>query len=412
MFFKLIKNEQGASLVGAMVVMVALAATAAGVVSLSGTDTRSYTNNMQKSQAFAVSNAGLQYGLDRLNNGIDCDATKTISSGQSFTTTCDPNSSTITSVGTVGESKSTQTINADFAKNCVDLIVSGAEINGANVENIQLVKTCNKQAIVSKAYFSWNVSECALGTQCDGSNAVDDVDDDSVGDENNEVVYEDVGSPPNNKFWICHVPPGNPENRHSIAVNINGWIHGHSMGQNTHNMDYLGPCIISGTPDDDEEEVEDEGCAEDQIEIDGECYDQVVTCAETQESYEILEECVESDGGLQVIGVELAETAIYASGSVPFNYSPAVSTGNEVDVADSVMSNNGVYQMNLTYDSDLANYLGMWLSVTVEFADGSQLTGVVKLGNEPNPDAANEVAQAQAQEEAVEEEDEEVDASR
>lgn len=43
------------------------------------------------------------------------------------------------------------------------------------------------------------------------------------------------------KITICHVPPGNPANAHTISVSRNAWENGHSP-HNTHSLDYIGEC--------------------------------------------------------------------------------------------------------------------------------------------------------------------------
>lgn len=49
------------------------------------------------------------------------------------------------------------------------------------------------------------------------------------------------------KVTICHVPPGNPANAHTLIVSRQGWENGHQR----HRGDSLGPCGDSGeVPDD------------------------------------------------------------------------------------------------------------------------------------------------------------------
>ncbi len=50
-----------------------------------------------------------------------------------------------------------------------------------------------------------------------------------------------TGSDNADKITICHVPPGNPANAHTLTVGRNGW-NGHSR----HKGDYAGPCSGSG----------------------------------------------------------------------------------------------------------------------------------------------------------------------
>ena len=49
-----------------------------------------------------------------------------------------------------------------------------------------------------------------------------------------------VGAQNNKKVTICHIPPGNPANAHSISVSVNA-VQAHLYGNNQHN-DFLGDC--------------------------------------------------------------------------------------------------------------------------------------------------------------------------
>jgi hypothetical protein len=46
------------------------------------------------------------------------------------------------------------------------------------------------------------------------------------------------------KITICHVPPGNPANAHTLVVGGPGW-----NGHRNHRGDYLGACQGQGEPD-------------------------------------------------------------------------------------------------------------------------------------------------------------------
>lgn len=59
---------------------------------------------------------------------------------------------------------------------------------------------------------------------------------------------EDSGAGEDNtgKITICHVPPGNPANAHTLTVSVNGW-----NGHQNHPGDFIGACDGSdGEPDD------------------------------------------------------------------------------------------------------------------------------------------------------------------
>ncbi len=63
---------------------------------------------------------------------------------------------------------------------------------------------------------------------------------------------------PNGKVTICHVPPGNPDNAHTISVSPN------AADAHLRHGDYCGPCESGMCEDDDD-------CGQGQICVDGEC---------------------------------------------------------------------------------------------------------------------------------------------
>ena len=48
------------------------------------------------------------------------------------------------------------------------------------------------------------------------------------------------------KIEICHVPPGNPANAHTVEVDRSSWNEGHSP-HNSHSLDYVGACRVDPT---------------------------------------------------------------------------------------------------------------------------------------------------------------------
>jgi type IV pilus assembly protein PilY1 len=55
------------------------------------------------------------------------------------------------------------------------------------------------------------------------------------------------------KVMICHIPPGNPENRHTITVSINAWPAHQAHG------DFEGPCDDSDDDDNDDQDEDQDG---------------------------------------------------------------------------------------------------------------------------------------------------------
>lgn len=60
------------------------------------------------------------------------------------------------------------------------------------------------------------------------------------GDELNGATAEDASG----KITICHVPPGNPANAHTLIVGAPAW-----KGHSRHPGDHLGACEGQGEPD-------------------------------------------------------------------------------------------------------------------------------------------------------------------
>jgi hypothetical protein len=59
-----------------------------------------------------------------------------------------------------------------------------------------------------------------------------------------------TGKDKDHKVVICHVPPGNPDNAHTIEVDKHGW-----NGHKNHDLDYEGACVIPDPEPEPEPEV-------------------------------------------------------------------------------------------------------------------------------------------------------------
>lgn len=435
--FNMLTNKKGSSLVGALVVMTVLAAAAAGVIQLSGTDTKSTIDTKQTSQAEAISTAGLEYARDKLNHGFSPDGTNTFGEGQ-FTIKTDPANSFITSTGKVGDAKKSQSINADFTRNCVELVTDFAYIHGKKLHNVQLVKKCNAQSILGKLNLAWNWGACAMGIGCGGGSVGDQLKDlptDALLPNN---VYEKTLPPLAGKFWICHVPPGNPQAKHTIAVDIDGWINGHGKGKGHHGFDYLGPCVTAGaqaqvdiTAECDKEGLEfekvsaaptgkiwvchvppNDSQAAQTISVSAEGWENghkgvhaddyegpclknknnpgnpnsekeadlgALSCDGSAKSKEKLAVCTQNDGGARLQEVHFnAQQILFKAGSVPSNTAEATKSGEVTDVKDAYLQTNGVYAVDIYFDKVIPT--GAWFNITTEFADGSSLTEPFKAG--------------------------------
>ncbi|MBU0505750.1 hypothetical protein KJ708_07150, partial [bacterium] len=313
------------------------AAAAVSVSTITSTDTVSAVNDSQLTQVMAVGNAGFAYASNQINNGY-CPkiANKDIGPGK-FSIDTDPIFRTVTVESEVGKAKKVLRMNMLFATDCVGFscVYCYAEEETGFLRNAQYTKSCNNQAIVSKMYVTWDSSTCALNTNCDGTSS-----------NSGSPVLEDVGDPPNGKIWICHVPPGNPDNAHTIHVSPNSW-----NGHKNHDGDYNGPCLKQTN-------------------------ETVTTCDATTVSEDALANCMEESSINHVIDIDLANTSIFgSSGDYP------TESGEETDVADSVLSANGIYVMDIGFDE--LPPAGSWVTIVTEYADGSVSKDKIKIGTEP-----------------------------
>lgn len=370
-WLKILKQNTGSSLVGSVIVMTMVALGALTTAHLMSTDTQESYNEKHSQQSETIVNACLQSSLSIIKSGGSPDVyNKSFAQGK-YTAVTDPDSSLITCTATVGGSSKTRTINADFSRDCFELNVNDAYAEGNQIYQMgKITKNCNKKGILTKVHLSWNWSDCAIDLNCDGTQAAQDIIEESQEDTQQ---FEDVGEPPNGKFWICHVPPGNPENAQTLAVNIMGWMFGHSLGKgNNHNMDYLGPCVSQSSDSNQDDDTQSE-------------VDAVLSCAGDSSAMQALEICLESDGGAQVNSVSLDNNVVFQPGSIPSNESSNTNSGIETDILDSVLEVNGEYVLDFGLTQNIPT--GAWFTLTTEFADGSSLTGTIKIGNVAPPES-------------------------
>ncbi|MBF0104166.1 MAG: hypothetical protein HQM16_02455 [Deltaproteobacteria bacterium] len=342
--FNTLKNNRGSSLLGAVVVMVVLAAAATTVVNISGTDTSSSANHSDSVKALAYGNGGIQWALDKLSKGDDPAVTnKTFDGKGSFDVTTDPAAGTITVTATVGNAVKTQTINANFAGSCVDDVLSTAIKQDNQVFNMSLDKGCNEVAILTKVTVSWDWSACAVGIGC-------------------EADQSGIGEPPNGKFWICHVPPGNPENAHTLSVNEAGWRNGHNNGEGEHhNQDYIGPC-------------------EADLPV-------VTSCTASGDQLVDLAACEDETLDATVQQIDVNGTSIFKVGEIPAATTAAASAGQEIDVSNfNLTDNDNNYLVDATFSAEPVS--GGWYTVRFDFSDGSHLESTFRAGDVPDASAA------------------------
>ncbi|MBS1961114.1 MAG: hypothetical protein JST04_02780 [Bdellovibrionales bacterium] len=109
----------------------------------------------------------------------------------------------------------------------------------------------------SKAAFESNASESENLAQLESDSVRPETDEGCAAEESSPL--EDCAKPNSKKVLVCHVPPGNPDAKHTICISQQGAIHGHGLNLDDpyalggHGGDRLGSCESY----DDEEEY---GC--------------------------------------------------------------------------------------------------------------------------------------------------------
>lgn len=220
------KKERGSSLIGAILLILIFGFAGSSAVQVSTIEKEASSNEMQTEQALYVGQAGIERAERMLDFGLNPVVVNQSFGNGGFTTLTYPASSLVTVSSTVGNASKTQSINADFSKDCVTIDTSGAYTEGANLRNVRLIKSCNTAAIVSKMIVDWNWPSCTAG------------DSPTEGSEDDYDEYADPDHPDN--IFVCHVPPGNPDNESTLSFPVSEWLDG--SGHANHPLDYLGPC--------------------------------------------------------------------------------------------------------------------------------------------------------------------------
>ena len=328
-------NHRGSGLLVAIAMLSLLGIMGVAVTSTMNADSAESTNELQLAQALQVGNGGIEYAMDKIKNGQDPSVTDLALGLGKFSVTTVPATGAVTVTSTVGNAKKTQTVNTNFASNCVGLDVTPTNISGQDLQGMELNKTCNTTAIVTSVALTWNWSACAQGLSC----TEDTEDDDDHDGEEQEGDGSDDGSDDhgnNSKITICHIPPGNPGNEHTISVSTS------ALAAHLAHGDSQGSCVVSAVSP-----VVCEG------------FDNEVAA------------CGANDGDAHVTTVKLD------ANTVAQNITAA--SGDVIDITDVAMTENKSYSFdNFTFDNSVP--VETWYKLTVNFADGSSVTKSFLLG--------------------------------
>lgn len=313
-------NDHGYTLIATVITLMLVGYMGASLVESLSADAADTSGELQSTQALHIGNGGIQYALDKINDGLSPDVTgKPLGVGY-FDVVTNPAGQTFAVTAYAGLAKKDQSISTTFAQQCVDIDVTTATYDQKELQGIELVKTCNKAAIVSDVVVEWNWGACAQALSC---TALDN---------------PPVGADPNTgKITICHTPPGNPANAHTISVSQN------ALSAHVAHGDGLLPCAVGDT-------------------------DTPIVC----EGY---------DNQIAACGADSAgakATSVRLGGSLIAN-NVTVNSGFPISVTDTTLTENQSHILNEIGFDDFVP-ANAWFAVRVDFADGSSIRKPFKFG--------------------------------
>jgi len=426
-------NQKGSSLIGALMTLMVLGFTGMAAVEMSTGENMASVNDMETQQALYVGQAGIEYAKDKLSQGLSPDINNKSFGRGSFSVVSSPDQSSFQVTSQVGSARRVQTIGANFSKDNTALDLTRAYVDENHLKNVDLVKFGGEAVVITGMIVDWEMgsceaddeasiaANCVTGSWGDYSDEDDDSEDveasvdaeesdDDILSENNSGVgssyaaYED----PNHagKILICHVPPGNPANAHTLSISVAGWEHGHNSGNGCkHNQDYLGSC--SGYAGEISVDENNDGVADDLEEDDDDGDDNESTTCNDYEAF--IYQCDNDNpanrdhGGIHVTSIGLEGQMIYDPASNLGSPALPGADGGETIVSEAMtLIEDGTYNFKgpgeapttyITFDTPLEE--GRWYQLTILFSDGSQVTQSFKARGEAD-NASNEETSTEA----------------
>lgn len=206
-------NETGGVLIATIIMLTLVGFMGATVLEQTNADTSSNQNELQTSQALHIGNGGIQYALSRLDQGENpVTQNKSFALGN-FSIATTPSTQSIFVTGIKGGATKNQNLTANFSEQCVaeDEMVAYSQNKG--LRGIELFQSCHKRSVITSLKVEWNASACAQNLSC--------------------------GVPVGSKQTVCHIPPGNASNQHTIS------IHSSQVENHIAHGDVAGPCVGS-----------------------------------------------------------------------------------------------------------------------------------------------------------------------
>src|SRR3990167_1480664 len=194
--FKVITNNRGSTMVGALFAISILSLAGSALIQNASNEQVTSVNMSHQDQAFYVTGAGVEHAIEQWSQSINPDGTYSFGSGQ-FTITTDLTNGTISVMGQVGDAKRYQTINGS------------SYISGGNDDETPVDETGCLEMDMSEVNTSENyIYDVKINKLCE-----------TDPDNANHVI-------------VCH-------NNHDISIDWEGWENGHM----SHDQDHLGSCV-------------------------------------------------------------------------------------------------------------------------------------------------------------------------
>ncbi len=368
---KLIQNNRGSSLIGSLFLVLIMGLAGGAAVNMSTGERANSLNELQATQAFYISQAGLEISNKLAADGIDPNGLAMNFGQGSFNVAY--NGTAATSVGNVGNATKSQTVAVNVnsgpkAGECMAIDTNNARLraNGNHLVGLRVISSCEQAKVVTSMEVDWRNDyvnngnsvwdASSLQTRCNLSNATETM----CSDQPHDVKFMQ-----GTKTLACIF---NTSDSHNITKQTvlmddpNDWynIYGHSNTTAFNSRDYLGPCEGDGS----------------------------ITC---MQKYEAISVCDDDDHSIHAhVGGFLKK--VYFDGTllnVPLaNTLPdqSITTNFSIDAGDTVYFENAARTLGLEFEQEqnnpwwaghpfpgwsTQNNNNYWFKVTLNYSDGS-----------------------------------------